>query len=168
MSTLVMLWPIHACAHPVHLSNLPYVAMYGDLGCRQDVKELKVRPGTDVHDYEVRLRAAQKFLAKVWHCAATQRAAFLPNLCCLARDGMLSVPLLAQHLATAKESAQGFAFQPLVPNRVFDMCRETKSSSLFSSEAVKCSFKKRAAKCSRYTGIRFSIFSIAAMISCSL
>ncbi|DBA87826.1 hypothetical protein WJX77_000603 [Trebouxia sp. C0004] len=31
---------------------------------RQDVKELKVRPGTDVHDYEVRLRAAQKFLAK--------------------------------------------------------------------------------------------------------
>ena len=33
--------------------------------CRQDVKELKVRPGTDVHDYEVRLRAAQKFLAKV-------------------------------------------------------------------------------------------------------
>lgn len=32
---------------------------------RQDVKELKVRPGTDVHDYEVRLRAAQKFLAKV-------------------------------------------------------------------------------------------------------
>ena len=43
------------------------MAMYGDLGCRQDVKELKVRPGTDVHDYEVRLRAAQKFLAKVWH-----------------------------------------------------------------------------------------------------
>ena len=33
--------------------------------CRQDVKELKVRPGTDVHDYEVRLKAAQKFLAKV-------------------------------------------------------------------------------------------------------
>lgn len=31
---------------------------------RQDVKELKVRPGTDVHDYEVRLKAAQKFLAK--------------------------------------------------------------------------------------------------------
>ncbi len=29
------------------------------------MKELKVRPGTDVHDYEVRLRAAQKFLAKV-------------------------------------------------------------------------------------------------------
>lgn len=32
---------------------------------RQDVKELKVRPGTDVHDYEVRLRAAVKFLKKV-------------------------------------------------------------------------------------------------------
>lgn len=31
---------------------------------RQDIKELKVRPSTDVHDYQVRLRAAQKFLAK--------------------------------------------------------------------------------------------------------
>jgi translation initiation factor IF-3 len=31
---------------------------------RQDLKELKVRPSTDVHDYEVRLRAAQKFLSK--------------------------------------------------------------------------------------------------------
>lgn len=33
--------------------------------CRQDLKELKLRPSTDVHDYQVRLRAAQKFLAKV-------------------------------------------------------------------------------------------------------
>ncbi len=32
---------------------------------RQDMKELKLRPSTDVHDYQVRLRAAQKFLAKV-------------------------------------------------------------------------------------------------------
>ena len=40
-------------------------AVTGAAACRQDVKELKVRPGTDVHDYEVRLRAAQKFLAKV-------------------------------------------------------------------------------------------------------
>jgi len=31
---------------------------------RQDMKELKLRPSTDVHDYQVRLRAAQKFLAK--------------------------------------------------------------------------------------------------------
>lgn len=29
------------------------------------MKELKLRPSTDVHDYQVRLRAAQKFLAKV-------------------------------------------------------------------------------------------------------
>jgi predicted deacetylase len=28
------------------------------------MKELKLRPSTDVHDYQVRLRAAQKFLAK--------------------------------------------------------------------------------------------------------
>ena len=34
-------------------------------GCRQDLKELKFRPSTDVHDYQVRLRAAQKFIAKV-------------------------------------------------------------------------------------------------------
>jgi translation initiation factor IF-3 len=33
--------------------------------CRQDLKELKFRPSTDVHDYQVRLRAAQKFIAKV-------------------------------------------------------------------------------------------------------
>ncbi|KAK9909368.1 hypothetical protein WJX75_001091 [Coccomyxa subellipsoidea] len=31
---------------------------------RQDLKELKFRPSTDVHDYQVRLRAAQKFIAK--------------------------------------------------------------------------------------------------------
>ncbi len=31
---------------------------------RQDLKELKLRPNTDVHDYRVRLRAAQKFIAK--------------------------------------------------------------------------------------------------------
>ena len=33
--------------------------------CRQDLKELKFRPSTDVHDYQVRLRSAQKFIAKV-------------------------------------------------------------------------------------------------------
>ncbi|KAK9812125.1 hypothetical protein WJX73_009360 [Symbiochloris irregularis] len=31
---------------------------------RQDLKELKLRPATDVHDYQVRLRSAQKFLSK--------------------------------------------------------------------------------------------------------
>ncbi|KAK9812779.1 hypothetical protein WJX72_003520 [[Myrmecia] bisecta] len=31
---------------------------------RQEVKELKLRPNTDVHDYQVRLRAAQNFLSK--------------------------------------------------------------------------------------------------------
>lgn len=31
---------------------------------RIDIKELKLRPNTDVHDYQVRLRAAEKFLAK--------------------------------------------------------------------------------------------------------
>ena len=35
--------------------------------CRQDLKELKFRPSTDVHDYQVRLRSAQKFIAKVRH-----------------------------------------------------------------------------------------------------
>ena len=35
------------------------------LECRQDLKELKFRPSTDVHDYQVRLRSAQKFIAKV-------------------------------------------------------------------------------------------------------
>ena len=49
-------------------------------------------------------------------------------------------------------------------NRVFGMCRGTKSSFLFSSEAVKCSFKKRVAKCFRYAGIRFNIFNKAAMM----
>ena len=33
--------------------------------CRQDTKELKLRPGTDVHDYDVRVRSAQKFISKV-------------------------------------------------------------------------------------------------------
>lgn len=33
--------------------------------CRQDLKELKLRPGTDQHDYQVRLKAAQKFISKV-------------------------------------------------------------------------------------------------------
>ncbi len=37
--------------------------------CRQDLKELKFRPSTDVHDYQVRLRSAQKFIAKVRHPA---------------------------------------------------------------------------------------------------
>lgn len=31
---------------------------------RVEVKELKLRPNTDVHDYQVRLRSAQKFLSK--------------------------------------------------------------------------------------------------------
>eukprot|EP00884_Botryococcus_braunii_P015533 jgi/Botrbrau1/2663/Bobra.0203s0012.1 len=31
---------------------------------RQDLKELKLRPGTDLHDYQVRLKAAQKFISK--------------------------------------------------------------------------------------------------------
>ncbi len=31
---------------------------------RVEVKELKLRPNTDVHDYQVRLRSAQKFLEK--------------------------------------------------------------------------------------------------------
>ena len=29
-----------------------------------ETKELKLRPATDVHDYQVKVRAAQKFLAK--------------------------------------------------------------------------------------------------------
>jgi len=29
-----------------------------------DIKELKMRPNTDVHDYQVRLRSARKFLEK--------------------------------------------------------------------------------------------------------
>ena len=44
--------------------------------CRQDLKELKFRPSTDVHDYQVRLRSAQKFIAKVRHPATWDR------LCC--------------------------------------------------------------------------------------
>lgn len=44
---------------------------------RQDLKELKLRPSTDVHDYQVRLRAAQKFLAKV---GSLERALKLPRL----------------------------------------------------------------------------------------
>ena len=46
-------------------------------------------------------------------------------------------------------------FNLLILNRIVGMCRETKSSSLFSLEAVKCSFKKRAAKCFRYAGNLF-------------
>lgn len=57
------------------------------------MKELKVRPGTDVHDYEVRLRAAQKFLAKVWHSAAVHRSACLPG------------PVLLTDLANTEELA---------------------------------------------------------------
>jgi translation initiation factor IF-3 len=40
-------------------------------GCRRlstdrvDIKELKIRPATDVHDYQVRLRSARNFLSKV-------------------------------------------------------------------------------------------------------
>lgn len=32
--------------------------------CSIETKELKLRPATDVHDYQVKVRAAQKFLAK--------------------------------------------------------------------------------------------------------
>jgi hypothetical protein len=32
---------------------------------RSDLKELKMRPSTDEHDYQVRLRSAIKFLIKV-------------------------------------------------------------------------------------------------------
>ena len=32
---------------------------------RSDLKELKIRPSTDEHDYQVRLRSAIKFLIKV-------------------------------------------------------------------------------------------------------
>ena len=32
--------------------------------CRQDTKELKLRLGTDTHDYDVRVRNAQKFISK--------------------------------------------------------------------------------------------------------
>jgi Translation initiation factor IF-3, C-terminal domain len=42
--------------------------------CRRvEVKELKLRPNIDVHDYQVRFRAAQKFLEKVWHHASSSR-----------------------------------------------------------------------------------------------
>ena len=34
---------------------------------RQDTKELKLRPGTEVHDYDVRVRSAQKFISKAGH-----------------------------------------------------------------------------------------------------
>ena len=33
--------------------------------CRVELKELKIRPNTDVHDYQVRLRSAAKFISKV-------------------------------------------------------------------------------------------------------
>ena len=39
-------------------SSLPYSV------CSIETKELKLRPGTDVHDYQVKVRAAQKFLQK--------------------------------------------------------------------------------------------------------
>ncbi len=32
---------------------------------RVELKELKIRPNTDVHDYQVRLRSAAKFISKV-------------------------------------------------------------------------------------------------------
>ena len=64
---------------------MSFMAVYGDFGCRQDVKELKVRPGTDVHDYEVRIRAAQKFLAKVWQPQCLCQHVCLP---CAAWQGM--------------------------------------------------------------------------------
>lgn len=40
------------------------LCMQPQLVLRVDIKELKMRPNTDVHDYQVRLRAAEKFIAK--------------------------------------------------------------------------------------------------------
>ena len=48
--------------------------------CRVELKELKIRPNTDVHDYQVRLRSAAKFISKVrnyiWrtHCTRVAHA----------------------------------------------------------------------------------------------
>jgi translation initiation factor IF-3 len=58
-------------ARIIELSKLAYEAARAakDAKKRQreaqvETKELKLRPGTDVHDYQVRLRAAQRFLEK--------------------------------------------------------------------------------------------------------
>ena len=62
-------WPVLSVLAPVELVRLARGQQPLRRGvratCRQDLKELKLRPSTDVHDYQVRLRAAQKFLAKV-------------------------------------------------------------------------------------------------------
>ena len=61
------------------LTSLPFA-------CRQDTKELKLRPGTEVHDYDVRVRSAQKFIAKVKPplagktCRPSHCSACMPNL----------------------------------------------------------------------------------------
>lgn len=39
-------------------------SLHNTPSCSVDIKELKMRPNTDVHDYQVRLRAAEKFIAK--------------------------------------------------------------------------------------------------------
>jgi len=49
---------VGASAFVYGLQNLPVV-------CRVELKELKIRPNTDVHDYQVRLRSAAKFISKV-------------------------------------------------------------------------------------------------------
>jgi hypothetical protein len=54
---------------------------------RSDLKELKMRPSTDEHDYQVRLRSAIKFLTKVCPghiethdtCATTQQCSIQAN-----------------------------------------------------------------------------------------
>ena len=43
------------------------------LAYRVEIKELKLRPATDVHDYQVRLRSAAKFLEKVLDTCAIHR-----------------------------------------------------------------------------------------------
>ena len=65
-NVICMETPRHACFGTglgLYMCNM--VLNNDSLSCRQDLKELKFRPTTDVHDYQVRLRAAQKFIAKV-------------------------------------------------------------------------------------------------------
>lgn len=61
-------------------------AKKGQSKAKSSVKELKMRPNTDVHDYNVRLKRAKQFLAKGNKVKVSERDLLVVCACARARE----------------------------------------------------------------------------------
>ena len=61
-------------------------AKKGQRKAKSSVKELKMRPNTDVHDYNVRLKRAKQFLAKGNKVKVSERDLLVVCACARARE----------------------------------------------------------------------------------